>query len=190
MSFRRSSTFALKLYSQNSSRRKVSTTFRSEYKDFLQRISHNGCDGKITYNILNENVSEIVIDNPAKKNALSGKMINELAQIGDEILLNKEKAPFSIIIRGKGEYFCSGLNLTLSQKELDTPEKGAEMNRFMTDILNTLKQSRSIVLSLINGPAIGGGAELITASDFRIISSNAYIQYIHVKRALCPGWGE
>ena len=190
MSFRRSSTFALKLYSQNSSRRKVSTTFRSEYKDFLQRISHNGCDGKITYDILNENVSEIVIDNPAKKNALSGKMINELAQIGDEILLNKEKAPFSIIIRGKGEYFCSGLNLTLSQKELDTPEKGAEMNRFMTDILNTLKQSRSIVLSLINGPAIGGGAELITASDFRIISSNAYIQYIHVKRALCPGWGE
>lgn len=171
-------------------KRNVSTSFRKDYKGFLDRVISNKCDGKILYNTINEHVREIVIDNPAKRGSLSGFMMNQLADIGDEILYGKDKHPFAIIIRGTGDSFCSGMNLSLSNNELNTTETGMQMCDFMTDLLNSLKASSSIIVSLVNGPALGGGAEVVTASDFRIMLSTTYIQFYHARRSLSPGWGK
>jgi hypothetical protein len=71
------------------SKRRVTTSFKSDYKDFLHLVSTNGSEGKLTYTALNDHVKEIVIDNPTKKNALSGKMLNDLANIGKVLLKTK-----------------------------------------------------------------------------------------------------
>ena len=63
------------------------------------------------------------------------------------------------------------------------------MCRFMTDALNRLRNLDCISVSIIDGPAVGGGAELTTATDFRVISEDAYICFIHARRNLTPGWG-
>lgn len=46
-----------------------------------------------------------------------------------------------------------------------------------------------ISVCLIEGYAIGGGAEITTSCDYRIMTSEAMIQFIHCKLGLIPGWG-
>lgn len=41
------------------------------------------------------------------------------------------------------------------------------MSLFMTDAFTRLRTSGLISLCLINGPAVGGGSELITVCDYR-----------------------
>lgn len=46
-----------------------------------------------------------------------------------------------------------------------------------------------ISIAAIEGPAIGGGAELSTACDHRILSRSAKVQFVHVRMGVSPGWG-
>ena len=42
---------------------------------------------------------------------------------------------------------------------------------------------------MINGPALGGGSELMTCTDFRLIYDSSFIQFVHSKIGAAPGWG-
>jgi ethylmalonyl-CoA/methylmalonyl-CoA decarboxylase len=72
---------------------------------------------------------------------------------------------------------------------VNTPERGLMMSKYMTDALNRLRQSDIISIAAINGKAIGGGAELTTTTDFRIMSESIdnYISFIHAKLGAAPG---
>ena len=50
-------------------------------------------------------------------------------------------------------------------------------------LLNQLRLRALPLISIaaIEGGAIGGGAELSTACDFRVVSPRAHIQFVHVK---------
>lgn len=161
-----------------------------KYAKFLESVKNNGKDddGKITHQYIQDNkVCDIIIDNPKKRNSINGKMMYEIAQILDDILY--EKNPLGVIIRGKGDYFCSGADLSLSLTEISTSEKGLEMCHFMTDALNSLRGSDILSVCVLNGPALGGGAELSTTCDWRIVNTESYIQFVHAKIGASPGWG-
>ena len=44
-------------------------------------------------------------------------------------------------------------------------------------------------MAVVEGGAIGGGAELATACDFRIMHNTAKIHFKHILLGLTPGWG-
>lgn len=44
-------------------------------------------------------------------------------------------------------------------------------------------------MALVEGRALGGGAELTTACDFRLMASDGVIQFVHKHMGLVPGWG-
>uniref|UniRef100_A0A3B3C9N3 Ethylmalonyl-CoA decarboxylase n=1 Tax=Oryzias melastigma TaxID=30732 RepID=A0A3B3C9N3_ORYME len=46
-----------------------------------------------------------------------------------------------------------------------------------------------ISVALVEGKALGGGAELTTACDFRLMASGSVIQFVHKHMGLVPGWG-
>ena len=63
------------------------------------------------------------------------------------------------------------------------------MSLFMTEALNRIHNSPFISVSVISGPALGGGAELCTCTDFRVMSESAYVCFVHAKLGASPGWG-
>ena len=46
-----------------------------------------------------------------------------------------------------------------------------------------------ISIAVITGSAVGGGAELSTACDFRVLHPDAQVRFVHTKMGVSPGWG-
>ena len=50
---------------------------------------------------------------------------------------------------------------------MNTPELAILMSQFMTDAFTRLRCSGLVSVCLINGTAVGGGAEIATVCDYR-----------------------
>jgi ethylmalonyl-CoA/methylmalonyl-CoA decarboxylase len=163
------------------------SSFSNRYSPFLKSVHSNGkfSNGKITIKYIDK-IGYISIDNPSSRNSINGKMMNDFAEVVDDVFIEN---PLAIVIKGEGQYFCSGADFSLTKHEINTSENGGRMYDFMTNILNALRNSPILSVCMINGPAIGGGAELTTCCDFRIMNVNSYIQFVHAKLGVSPGWG-
>ena len=175
-----------------------------EHAEFLDMVQDHG-EGSIEYRVLDSSavdsrvqVVELTLCNEPKKNAMSGRMMAQLADYLDSLLLDHERVSgqvlvMGVILRGQGSTFCAGADLSLVGEVLNTSERGLMMSRFMTDALTRLRNSSLISLSLLNGPAVGGGAELCTATDFRLMVNDVekrnHVRFIHARLGASPGWG-
>lgn len=93
-----------------------------------------------------------------------------------------------MIIRGKDGFFCSGGDLS-SVVDFATNEGGRQMGLLMQDNVRRLEQLPLITVAVIEGKAIGGGAEICTATDFRLMTPSAEIGFVHVRIGITAGWG-
>ncbi|KAF4321623.1 hypothetical protein JM18_001885 [Phytophthora kernoviae] len=132
----------------------------------------------------------IEIYNPSARNALSGKMMAELADIVAvlEVLEVCNKLN-TVVIKGTGGWFCAGADLRVVEQELGSSDAGAVMGALMVDTLTRFRRLPLVSVAYIEGGAFGGGAELAIACDFRIIDSDAVIQFVQARMGVVPGWG-
>ncbi|XP_015237990.1 PREDICTED: ethylmalonyl-CoA decarboxylase isoform X2 [Cyprinodon variegatus] len=93
-----------------------------------------------------------------------------------------------LIVQGAAGTFCSGSDLN-AVRAISNPEDGMKMCMFMQDALTRLLRLPLISVALVEGRALGGGAELTTACDFRLMTSGSVIQFVHKHMGLVPGWG-
>lgn len=171
------------------------TPLTKQHAEYLSLVSNQG-EGNVKMEVL-DNVAVLSFSNPSKRNAMSGKMMNNMAELIDQICDDTCPTKLSdrvvgLILKGCGnEAFCAGADFSLVKTIVNTPEKGVLMSQFMTDALNRLRQSRLISVCVINGPALGGGAEITTTCDFRLMvnSSKSFVQFVHAKIGASPGWG-
>ncbi len=63
------------------------------------------------------------------------------------------------------------------------------MSRRMQTILRRLSSLPVPVIAILNGYALGGGAEIAMACDIRIMEEHAYIRFKQARVGLMPGWG-
>jgi ethylmalonyl-CoA/methylmalonyl-CoA decarboxylase len=161
---------------------------------FLYLVEEHG-GGSVDL-VQHERFYEIVLNNPLKRNSISGRMMNDLAKVIDTIVQESNSsagaAKVGVVLRGKGDKaFCAGADLNLVSEVVNTSEKGELMGTFMTDALNRLRQSSLVSVCCLNGPALGGGAEIATACDYRVMSASeaVYVQFVHAKIGASPGWG-
>lgn len=63
------------------------------------------------------------------------------------------------------------------------------MSRRVQALLDRLWSGKKVVIAAINGQALGGGCEILTACHFRIASSTANFAYLQAANGLITGWG-
>lgn len=128
------------------------------------------------------------INNPQKRNAFSGKMMVELHNAVAEI--EKWKAGKGLILYGADGHFCSGGDLSFARKNCN-PRAGFQMATIMSNTLHRLHNLPIMTVAVIEGAgALGGGAELAVACDFRLASrSTAGIGFVHGRMGIIPAWG-
>lgn len=134
-----------------------------------------------------EGVLTFTIDRPEIRNA-----INDEVTEGLELLARQVKEDESIrlvIITGAGEQaFCSGGDLSVFHA-LRTEEQAYPMLKRVGDALYGIKTLPVPTIALINGTAVGGGCELATACDHRLVWTHAKGGFIQGRLAMTSGWG-
>jgi len=134
-----------------------------------------------------DGIAVITINNYVKRNSFSGKMIAQF----DSILTQLESwsTGKAVILRGSNGFFSSGGDLTTVSALLGDPDGGRRMNLLMQSNFLRLQRLPLITVALIEGKAIGGGAETCTACDWRIMTPSAEIGFVHVRMGITAGWG-
>ncbi|NXS66521.1 ECHD1 decarboxylase, partial [Pandion haliaetus] len=120
--------------------------------------------GSISLSKDDSGIGILTLNNPKLMNAFTGTMMLELQERVNE--LENWKDGKGLIIYGAGNTFCSGSDLNAVKAILNSQD-GMNMCMFMQNTLTRLKRLPLISVALIQGKAVGGGAELTTACDFR-----------------------
>ena len=96
-----------------------------------------------------------------------------------------------LILNGQSNTFCSGIDLSLV-KELQkdaSKEQPYLLSSFMQRALTRLYLIPMVSVALVQGMALGGGAELTTSCDMRLMSQDAKIGFVQTKMGLSLAFG-
>lgn len=119
-------------------------------------------------------------------NAINFEVMDQLESLLDDLENDDELRLF--VLTGSGNSFISGGDL-LEFHQIKDAEGAKEMTRRMIAILERIENLSCWTLAAVNGPAYGGGWEILLAFDFRIAVSSAAIGFTQGKFYLPPGWG-
>ncbi len=143
-------------------------------------------------------IARITMNRPDAGNSLTAEMRDRLTDVFDE--LSATVGVRAVVLTGAGErHFCTGAGLGGAQKEGPGRPEGAPdralgdvsrlvrrgWQRLITSILDCEKP----VLASVNGTAAGGGANLVLACDLVVMSDNASLIEIFVRRGIIPDAG-
>ncbi|MBB3712305.1 methylglutaconyl-CoA hydratase [Limimaricola variabilis] len=128
-------------------------------------------------------VLTVTLNAPERRNALSAQMMDELTA-----LASAEGAQArAVVLRGAGEVFCAGGDLTWMQAQIRADREGrrAEARRLagMLDALNTMS---SPLIGRVNGGAYGGGVGMACICDVVVAADTTRFGFTETKLGIIP----
>lgn len=118
-----------------------------------------------------DGVATIVINRPARKNAITHAMWIELAAIVGR--LSSDSATRVIVLRGKGSDFSAGADISEFDTLRGTAESARAYEATNSAAFAALRNCAIPVIAAIRGICFGGGFGLAAACDLRIATSDA-----------------
>ncbi|HAW95556.1 MAG: enoyl-CoA hydratase [Phycisphaerae bacterium] len=128
-----------------------------------------------------DGIGRIRLQRPENRNALSARMIDELASvIGD---VENDADLRVVIIEGEGRSFCAGMDL---KGVRDDPTAMGGMLEGLARISVRIRDLSIPTIARAQGAAIGGGCGLLAICDFALTHPEAKIGYPEVDLGICP----
>lgn len=130
----------------------------------------------------------IRLQRPAAKNALTPDVVDALREAFDAA--GTTQGVRAVVLSGVPGAFCSGADVRIIAKELEAGGDAVRqvLERFQALSLAIVKLSKPVVAA-ITGPAVGFGADMALACDFRVIAESGYLQEKFVAIGLMPDGG-
>ncbi len=132
-------------------------------------------------------VLDVTINRPEKRNALSRTLLGELKRVFSESA--GADGLRVAVLRGAGDKsFAAGGDLR-DLAQVRTREEARRMAEEGQAALDAIRLFTVPVVAALNGDALGGGAELALACDFRVAASHAHIGFIQGRLNIATAWG-
>jgi len=111
-------------------------------------------------------LARVTLNRPEKYNAFDREMLRELGDLVRGVT-ESEKLRL-LLITGEGKAFSAGADLMAAAKSDSISNYIGTLARAFHSVLDTLTSSPALVVTLVNGPAAGGGYALALAGDIRL----------------------
>lgn len=110
----------------------------------------------------------IVLDDAAHANALSPTLVASLAHSLREAIAHDARA---IVFDSSGDRFCAGFDLRDAEDAADAELR--ERFEAVETLLEKMRRAPLLTIAIVRGAALGAGADLATACDYRIGTQGA-----------------
>lgn len=131
--------------------------------------------------------AELVLDHPARRNAVTTSMVAALEAHVDTLAA---APPPAVLLWGAGgRAFCAGSDLRRVRESLDHSERAVALCRRMEAALARLEALPTLRVVAIEGAAVGGGAELALVGHRIFLADDAIFGLLHASLGVSPGWG-
>lgn len=131
--------------------------------------------------------SIIAINRPEARNALTMPVIRGIRDGLDAAA--KDEGIRCIVLTGAGGHFCSGADL---RQNLQDPDMMQKLHEYMEEFHGAIKaivRCPKPTVAMMDGAAVGFGADMAFACDLRVVSTSAYAQEKFVSIGLMPDGG-
>ncbi len=148
---------------------------------------------------IENNIAHVVLNRPDKRNSMNADFWRELPEIIKDI--DRGAKARVIVLSSTGPHFSAGLDLTSFGGGGQAPEGDDKKRKlqaaaaFYDNVLhmqgsfNCIEEARIPVLACIQGGAIGGGVDLITACDIRYATEDAFVTIFETNIAMTADVG-
>lgn len=128
----------------------------------------------------------ITLNRPEANNALSFQLSDELVAAIE--LVRQSRAIKFLVIRGAGQNFCAGDDITEMFRWGDANAIMRRVRHYQ-NMANALEELDKVTIAAVDGFAVGGGLEITMACDFVIATERARWGMPEVDVGITPGWG-
>lgn len=154
----------------------------------------------ITYEVV-DGIATITLNRPGELNAFTVAMANELIDAFG--YAGRDDEARAVIVTGAGRAFCAGMDLSVGGNvfgldpslsptptdlvdRYDDPDIVAGVRDTGGRVSLAIFDCPKPVIAAINGPAVGVGATMTCAMDFRLASTKARIGFVFAKIGIVP----
>lgn len=144
---------------------------------YCRGVARNGSQG--------QSWTEIILDVPSTRNALSSAVVASLVAQLTEARSNTRSV--AVIISGRGGGFCSGSDLK-ELRQLDGAA-AARVEEAKLQLTSLIREFPVPVIAATHGYAIGGGAALAATCDLVVTTATTLWRMPEVSLGWAPPWG-
>jgi enoyl-CoA hydratase/carnithine racemase len=130
----------------------------------------------------------VTIRRPEARNALTRSVLLGVREAFDSA--STDDGVRCVILTGAGGHFCAGADLR--QNFIDDPQLLDHIDAYMDEfhaLIKSIVRCAKPSIAMMDGAAVGFGADLAFACDLRVATTNAYVQEKFVKIGLMPDGG-
>lgn len=158
--------------------------------DINSRIVHR--DDRITIALEDTGVAQVRLTRGDKMNALDPEMFTAIIDAGDA--LAKLDGLRVVVLSGEGRSFCAGLDTASFGRtpDADEPElterTHGNANKFQ-QVAMTWRKLAVPVIAAVHGVCFGGGLQIASGADIRIVHPDTRMAIMELKWGLVPDMG-
>ena len=128
-------------------------------------------------------IAWLTLDRPDRRNAIDRAMRSALAAAATALEADREVRV--VVLTGAGTAFCAGTDM----KEPPPSEPVHPLVEPSARITAAIESITKPVIAAVNGPAAGGGFELVLAAEIRVAATTATFSVPEVRVGSLPGSG-
>ena len=135
-------------------------------------------------------VATVTLNRPEKLNALSADLMEEIIQVAQAF--HRDEAVRVVVFTGSGYCFSAGVDLT-DKKYVDGISRASNLMKLRhlklgPRMIRAVYEMDQITIAAVNGAAMGGGACIVAACDFRLGADDCRVGYPEVGLGMNLSW--
>lgn len=133
-------------------------------------------------------LDRVTLNRPDSLNAINKQMTRELRDYFGR--LYDDQSVRVVVLKGAGRAFCAGLDIKEHANPasgdglMDGAAPGLRGQRDLSEVMMRMRRCPQPILSLVHGPACGGGFSLVLSSDIRIAGRSARMNAAFIRIGL------